>query len=281
LRTDRIAVALCVLGLAAVAPAGARGESAEWCESQWEAATSDPGDGLLPTYEALLARWQQYAGKCAGTVVYEARLAFLHALNDEPEKARAVLKTIPPRASGYAHLVEAASLQTEMAEIFASKGDRRQRLERLEVKYVAFVRRYPDWPQGYVLLGGMQTSLDHHAEAIKTLMAGLNHVPKENRLAPNLWSLYRHLTISYAESGDYRSAIRAGDITYALKPGVTSDVQFMLSAAKAYAGNGDFDSAKKTLAAIALKVPQVKDAPGFLAAQAFVNAKMAETPAKP
>ena len=277
----RAVAALCVLALAAAVPAGARGESAEWCDSQWEVATSDPGEGLLPAYETLLARWRQYAGKCAGTVVFEARLAFLYALNDEPEKAREALKSVPAAASPYQHLVDVASLQTEMAEIFKSRAsDKQARLERLEAKYAALVARYPEWPQGYILLGGLQTSLDHHPEAIKTLIAGLNHIPKDKRLAPNLWSLYRHLAVSYAESGDYRNALRAADIAYELNKGVTSDPQLMFSAAKAYAGTGDFESARKTLALIALKEPRVKNDPRFLGAQEFVNSRMAETPAR-
>jgi len=256
--------------------ADAKNELAEWCEGQWELVTSNPGEGLQPGSGALLDRWRQYAGKCAGTVVFEARLAFLYALLDEPRKAREVLKTVPAAKSDYQYLVDVASLQTEMAEIFASgnANDQRTQLRGLETKYVAFVRRYSDWAQGYFLLGGIQTTLDQHREAIETMIAGLNRVPKEKRTASNMWSVYRHLTVSYAEVGEYRAALHSGDLAHDLKKEITGDPHVMCAAAKAYAGMGDFKSAQSTLGLIALKKPEVKNDPKFLDAQEFVRARM-------
>jgi tetratricopeptide (TPR) repeat protein len=278
MRSDSTALAaLCVLGIAAALPALARDERAQSCDHQWDVVTSDPGKGLEPGYETLLKRWQQYGDRCSGTVVYEARLAFLYAQAGEPDKARAALKPVLGTASEFAYLVDVASLQIEMAEIRASggPGDTKRRMAELESKYVAFVGRNPAWPHGYFLLGAIQTALDEYSKAIPTLMAGLNHLPPDQRLAPNTWSVYRHLTVCYAETGDYRDALHAGDIAYGLKEDLVDDTYFMIAAAKAYAATDDFKSAEDTLRLISLKRPEVKDDPKFLSARDFVQARKA------
>lgn len=254
----------------------AEGESAraQWCEQQWELVTADPGPTIQPSYKDMLARWQEYRGKCAGTVAYEARLAILYAQMGDSTKAREVLKGVEGKKSDYGYLVELASLQTELSEILAgSPRDKRVKVKQLTGKYAAFVKQHPNFPTGYFVLGGLQTTLEEHHEAIRTLIAGLNHTEKDKRRTPNLWGVYRNLTISYAETGNYRVALGAADVAFELKKGITSDAYFVLAVAKADAGTGNFKSAHDALNVIAVKVPQIKNDPKFVETVNFVAAK--------
>ena len=251
-----------------------RAETAAWCEQQWEVVTADPGPALQPSYKEMLARWQEYRGKCAGTIAYEARLAILYAQIGDSAKAREVLKGVEGKKSDYGYLVELASLQTELSEILAdSRSDKRAKLKQLTGKYGAFVKRHPDFPPGYFVLGGLQTTLEEHREAIQTLIAGLNHTEKDKRRAPNLWGVYRNLTISFAETGNYRTALGAADVAFELKKGLTSDAYFAMALAKADAGTGNFKAARDALNVIAVKVPQVKNDPKFIETVNFLAAK--------
>ncbi len=90
-RARPLAAALCLMSSLG-APMVEASTQGDWCEQQWEIVSGDPSEGLQPSYKDILARWQQYGGKCAGSVAYEARLAILYAQMNEPAKAREVLK---------------------------------------------------------------------------------------------------------------------------------------------------------------------------------------------
>ncbi len=279
LKTRSLTVAaLFVTASMAASLVEAESTQGDWCEQQWEIVSGDPGEGLQPSYKDILARWQQYGGKCAGSVAYEARLAILYAQMNEPAKAREVLKKVAGKKSDYDHLVEIASLQTEMSEVFAdNRGDKRPQMKALEGKYAAFVRKYPNFIPGYSMLGGIQSALDEHPEAIQTLIAGLNNTPKDKRRSPNLWSMYRNLAISYAGIGDYRKALGAADVAYELKKGISSDRYFMYAMAKACAATEDFKAAQDVLNVVAARVPEVKNDPKFQSTVRFLADKIQES----
>jgi len=247
----------------------------EWCEQQWEIVSAETGDGLQPPYKDVLARWQQYSGKCAGSVVYEARIALLYAQMGQTAKARETLRSVAGKTPEYDYLIEIASLQAELSDVLSDdRGDKKAQVTGLEAKYAAFVKKYPNWVPGYSMLGCIQTSLDNHNEAIQTLIAGLNHTEKDKRRSPNLWGMYRNLTISFAETGDYRRALGAADVAYELKKGISSDPHFMYALAKADAATGQFKEAQQVLAVVAARVPEVKQDPNFQKTVNFVAEKM-------
>ncbi len=197
---------------------------------------------------------------------------------NEPAKARELLKKVAGKKSDYDHLVEIASLQTETSELFAdNRGDKRPQMKALEGKYAAFVRKYPNFIPGYSMLGGIQSALDEHHEAIQTVIAALNNTPKDKRRSSNLWSMYRNLTISFAETGDYRKALGAADVAYELKKGISSDRYFMYALAKADAATGNFKGAQDALNVVAARVPEVKNDPKFQSTVRFLADKIQES----
>ena len=105
------------------------------------------------------------------------------------------------------------------------------------------------------------------------MIAGLNNTPKDKRRSPNLWSMYRNLTISFAETGDYRKALGAADVAYELKKGISSDRYFMYALAKADAATGNFKGAQDALNVVAARVPEVKNDPKFQSTIRFLADK--------
>jgi tetratricopeptide (TPR) repeat protein len=247
----------------------------EWCEQQWEITTNNVAVEFDASYRDAIAQWEKLAGKCSGTIAYEARLATIYALANEPVKARRVLQGIAGKESEYGYLAEMAQLQVETSEALATgtSPEKKDKLEGVARKYVTFVKKYPRWPTGYAVLGGLQTTLGQHQAAVRTLMAGIEVTDKEKRASPNLWGVYRNLTISYAALGEYRTALDAGDIAYEMKKGISSDQYFMYAMARAYAGVGNFQAAQNALNLILAKKPEVRGDPEFVDTVNFAAAR--------
>lgn len=251
------------LSTAAESPQKAK---AEWCEQQWRTESAKVADPTPAEYTELLKRWQQYGPKCSGTVVFEARSSIIYSLLEETDKAREVLKGVAGTPSDYRHLADLSSLQADTADVM--KGSLTlEDVRGLEEKYIVFVKRYPDFPDGYGILGGFQSLLDKHVEAIKSLEIGL-------RSSMDVWGVYRNLTISYTALGRYKEAIHAADEAFERNRHLTSDPYFAYALAKADAGVGNFKAADTVLRVIAVKVPGVRRDPEFKEAVDFVMAKM-------
>lgn len=184
----------------------------------------------------------------------------------QPDKAREVLKPLARTPSDYSYLVDFSLLHADMAEVM-NRTIKMEDVRRLEEKYLAFVKRYPEFPDGHGMLGGIQTILEKHDDAIKSLEVGL-------RSAMDVSGVYRNLTISYTAVGRYEEAIRVADKAFQLNRRLTSDPDFAFALAKADAGIGNFHAAETVLRVIAAKVPEVRSDPDFKEAVDFVTAKM-------
>lgn len=249
-------------------PANAMNEKAEWCEEQWKIVSANNTIPNQEDYSALLAKWKEYGAECTGTVAYEARLSTIYSLSQNPDKAREILRAVNATESDYRHLVDLALLQAETTEVMygeLSRGD----VVSLEKKYLDFVKKYPTFYDGHGMLGSIQTILGKYDRAISSLEFALQS-------SMELWSVYRNLTICYAEVGDYERAFKAADAAYVRNSQITADPYYMYAYAKASAGIGKIKSAETALKIIAAKVPEVRSHPGFKDAVDFVLARKAD-----
>lgn len=241
----------------------AKSATPEWCEEQWAIDSAEIYEQASPDYQVLLQKWQQLSDKCGGTVAYEARLAMIYISLNEIDKAREELKPILNKPSKYSYLAEFVSLHADAVK-FEKNGqlsDDNMRL--LEQKYLGFVKKYPDFIEGYAALGNSQAFLGKHDEAIKSLEKGL-------QTSMNRMGIYRNLTISYAAVGRYQDALDSADKAYNLNNKLTSDPFFVFALVKTNAALGDFQSAQSALKVIAAKVPEVKNTPEFAEAANFL-----------
>lgn len=257
---------LCILVSTSV---HAEKRSAEWCEQQWVNESIVASKKEPPDYAGLLKRWQQYGQKCAGTVAYEARLAFAYLFLDQTHKAEEILAPLKNQSSSYSNLVDLALIQVDAFRLY-EKQIYEKDLRGLEAKYKGFVKKYPDTLEGYGMLGGLQTMLNEHEEAIKSLKISL-------RSSKNLLGVFRNLTINYSALGKHREALEAANDAIKIDKSITDDQYFMYALATTNAALGDVDAAKTALLLIAAKKPEVKEDPDFQQAVRYVIAKIEET----
>ena len=244
----------------------AKNQISEWCEQQWTVESAKLGEVDMPDNAALLARWKSYESKCTGSIAYEARLAIAYVSVKQVDKARSVLKPLSKDTQEYGHLIELALLQADEADLMNGVVNERD-IAQLERRYLALVKKYPNFLEGYALLGGLQSMLNKHAEAIRSL-----EYARETKM--NAAGIYRNLTISYAALGRYKDAAQSADEAYRLNKAVLSDQYFVYGLAKAKAGVGDFRAAETVLRVIAAKKPDVRRDPDFKDAVDFVTARM-------
>lgn len=261
-----------VFGIAAAFGVGAEtlsGSRAEWCEQQWlgESRRFVSEQRGSPDLLGLVDQWRAYRSKCGGSVAYEARLAVLLAMTGRSSEARVQLAPVlgPGAKSSYANLVELAQLQIETWEILAdSEARQRERLLEVEKKHRNLVRRYPDWPIGLAVLGGLQTNLGLHSEAV----SNLNRAKSADS---DMFGIYRNLTISLAALGRYRDALDAADIAVEMNQALFSDPEFVCAGAIANAGLGQFKSARLTLQVLVSKQPNLRHDSNFALAVSTVK----------
>ncbi len=243
---------------------------ANWCEQEWLTQSAMFADKQPPDYNGLLERWQLYSNKCQGTVTYEARLAFVYYLLNQPEKAKIALQPIEYKKSEFAYLVEIAKTLIETAELPLSSSANVANLQDIEAKLRKLMEQHPDHIEIYGLLGGIETLLDHHEQAIQTLESALKFGNPFNSKA----GVYRNLTINYAEIGRYQEAYEAAGNAIGLQKKVMDDQYFVYAVAKAEADLNRFEDAQTALRVIASKKPEVKSTAEFRSAVSFVFEKM-------
>jgi tetratricopeptide (TPR) repeat protein len=142
-------------------------------------------------------------------------------------------------------------------------------MRRLERGFQRLIEKFPDFADAHGMLGGIQSMLGKHAEAIPSLERGL-------RSSMNTAGVYRHLTVSLAALGRYEDALRAADEGVNRNRALTSDPYFMIALATADTGLGKLEESEMALKVILAKKPDVRGDPEFKKAVAFLMAKKAE-----
>jgi TPR repeat protein len=252
-------------------PVHAVGATPEWCEAQWRTESVsidrvDTDDQGARKFSDLLERWKSYEKDCSGTIVFECRLASAYILANQYDKARQLLKSVEQKRSKYHYLVEFILLQIDYFSVYREINVSKDYVISVKEKFLDFVRKYPNFPDAYGQLGGLQSLLNEHEAAIKSLEFARNS-------SMSLLGVYRNLAISYEAVGRHEDAHQAADKAYQLNKSVTSDQYFVYAVAKADAGLGDFESAELVLRVIAAKKPEVRRNPDFKDTVDFVLAR--------
>ena len=268
-------VVIAVLAALAVGVPGASDAvegSPEWCEQQWRSVSAATALADPSAREALLGRWEAYQKRCAGTVVYEARLALALAMNGQFDRAQAVL---PPRGAekGQRTLVDFARLQIDYFRVFIPGKATLDGVRGLETKFQKFLAQHPEHAEASLVLGGMQTLMGNHAEAVASLSRGL-------RTEMDVSGGLRNLTISLAGLGRWAEARQAADKALQANPRFADDPWFVYAWAKALAALGELKAAQTELLRIGKQGDEVMKDPEFREAVNFVMARLTELKAR-
>jgi tetratricopeptide (TPR) repeat protein len=239
-------------------------QSEEWCEKQWVSASAMLLSGTNPNGAAMLKQWHSYEAQCGLTFTYVGRLALIQIFMKDFTAAKATLAKASKASSPFAYSLDAAKIQLEIQErISQPKPITKQELIQFEASYVTLVKKYPNWPTGFALLGGMQTLLGKHIDAIRNLEVAKSSDTYE------LSGVYRNLTISRAATGEFQLALESADKAFALNTALTSDSAFAYALANADSALGHLDDAETILKVILAKHPEVRSDPEFIHAVEF------------
>lgn len=240
-------------------------QTEESCEKTW-IVESKEAVGASSQTAALLKRWQVLEQQCGHTQIYRGRLALLQVMMGDFQSAERTLATAGKATPPFGFAIEAAAIQLAVEQrLKRPQALTASELRPFEESYRGLVQRYPQWPTGYALLGGIESTLGKHKEAIPNLMRALQGD------AYNLSGVYRNLAISLSATEQWQKAIEAANRAYELQPSLTSDPPFVYAIADANTGLGKLDDAEIALKLILKKRPEVRNDPDFLGSVEFFN----------
>lgn len=262
-RATVLALSMAVLIMSIDLPAEAS-QLEQWCEKQWITESARLLSGPTANSAAMLEKWRSYETRCGSTYAYVGRLALIQILMNDFAGANRTLERAPKADSPFAYSLDAAKIQLKVQQRLSDpKPITTQELSQFETSYATLVRKYPNWPTGFALLGGVQTLLGKHADAIRNLEVA------KNGDAYDLSGVYRNLTISFAATGAFQSAMEAADKAFALNDRLTSDSAFAYALANTNSALGHLDDAETVLKVIVTKRPEVRNDPDFIRAVEF------------
>jgi hypothetical protein len=242
--------------------AGNASQSEEWCEGKWvsESGKLISNQTAEPNLDLMLSKWRAHEPSCGSTVTYITHLAIIQMLQRDFASAKATLVKVN-RKSSYGYLVDSANVQLDIQEKLASnKAFSQEDYLRYEGVYKNIVKKHPNWLNGYALLGGVQTELAKHKEAIANLKKA------ESSYGYDHYYVYRNLTISYAALNQNRAALDAADKAAALNKNAFADIEFVIAYANVSIEEGYLGDAQNALKVLLAKQPEVENNVEFVKA---------------
>lgn len=237
-------------------------QSEEWCEGKWisESGKLISNQIIQPNLNSMLSKWRTYEPSCGSTVTYVTHLALIQMLQRDFDSAKATLAKVDSKSS-YGYLVDSANVQLDIQEKLASnKVFSKTDYLRYENVYTNIVKKHPNWLSGFALLGGAQTELGKHKEAI------INLGKAKNAQGYDLYYVYRNLTISYAALNQNKEALVAADKAVELNKNMFSDPEFVIAYANVSIVEGYLGDAQNALKVLLAKHPEVENNVEFVKA---------------
>lgn len=238
-------------------------QTEEWCEAKW---VSDSGRLISnvvakPDYDGIYKQWLSYEPDCGKTVTYSTRLALIQMLQRNFVAAKATLLKVDNKNSAYGYLVDSAWAQLEIQEALANNKEITiADLLKFEGVYSSIVKKYHNWPNGYSLLGGMQTELGKYEEAL------INLEKAKKAQTYDLYYVYRNLTICNAALNHNEAALDAADKAVVLRKDLFSDPKFVIFYANASTKLGYLADTQNALKVLLAKHPEIESNAEFVKA---------------
>jgi tetratricopeptide (TPR) repeat protein len=245
--------------------ARAEPRSPEWCDARWEEVSAAQLQSPTPDYAALLRSWQEVSEQCAGTGVYEARLASIYLMQKQPLVAQKVLGSFKKApAQEYAALIEATRLQADVESAMQGMSPGTVDISRFAPRFERLVSSAPEW---YVAHEQLSTFWLWSGDPRKAIAAAKRAV----ELEPKSWWGYRTMAIAYSEIGEHRNAAAMGDRAHAIHKAVSADADLMLALARSYAAMGNVKMTETLLSLLFKYRPEVRNTAQYREALVFIR----------
>lgn len=235
----------------------------DWCEDEWPNISAAQLQSPTPDYPALLRSWQQLQNECAGTGVYEVRLALIHLMQKQYSQAQSILSSIGKVDAEYAPLLESTRLQADIASVTAKDpedADIRQfapRFEKLLASAPAWYVAHEQAATFWLMTGEPRRAIEASEYAIK--------------LEPTSWWSYRTMAIAYSELGEHKAAVSMGDRAHAMHAAVSADADMMMALARSYATLGNLKMSEIVLGLLVKYRPEVRQTASYRETLIFIR----------
>lgn len=213
-------VMLAALAGASLTPAATTTSNVNTCDGEWSQVAA------LPQFQDRLARWRALAPKCARSGLYEVRLAGLLTLVGRYDEAKQAVHTGLALGTPY---------KKQLLSAMAAIALNTMRLADAKKEYQALIASYPDYFDGYCGMGALMLMERKFPEAVDYL--------NEAARRQQVWIIYRHLTIAYAQLHRHQQAVEAFDKAYRLNPDVVGDKDSIHAAARSLMFLGNYRAA--------------------------------------
>jgi tetratricopeptide (TPR) repeat protein len=254
----------CTLALLVSFSAFALGESVaadvkrEPCDDEWRQMLQSSADP-----QEKIRVWTALGMKCAGSGLYETRMALLYIFAGRYGDARTTAQG--GLALGTPHEKDLLSV---LANVDLSEG----KLERALLDYESLIKKYPDYYDGYSGVGAVKLLQHQLEESIHYL----NEAAKRARTMDT----YRNLTLAYYGLERYQEAVTAINEAYALDKGIVKDRESMHAAARAYIYLGKLHAADGFLKMLLQANPEAANDPETRKTIDYVSKKLAQEKSK-
>ena len=245
-------------------------QTEEWCEAKWvsDSARLISNTVAKPNFDKMYKQWLSYEPDCGKTVTYSTHLALIQMFQKNFVAAKSTLSKVDSKNSAYGYLVDSAFAQLDIQEALAnSKEFTKEDYLKFEGVYSNIVKKYPNWLNGYALLGGMQTELGKYEDAL------INLEKAKKAQTYDLYYVYRNLTICNAALNHNEAALDAANKAYALNKDIFTDPQFVIVYANASTKLGYLADTRNALKVLLAKHPEIESNPEFV--KAVENYKIA------
>jgi tetratricopeptide (TPR) repeat protein len=214
------------------------------CEKEWDQLQ---GDSRFATVPAKIKQFEGYASSCAGSGLYEVQLSRLYMREKDFAKAEDLLDNALKQ-----NMPHRKEILFQEGIIYGADQD----LVRAEATYKILIRDYPDSHEGYSGLGDVLLAQRRAKESIEQYERAIALQPSS--------TTYRNLVLAYVQERRFSDAIGAFDKYYRLDNGAFGDRDAVMSAALAYAKQGELELADGALRGLLKARPGVKDDVAFV-----------------
>ena len=209
-----------MLGGSAAARAATPTTNVDTCDTEWSQVLA------LPNRTDQIARWRHLAPKCAKSGLYEVRLTGLLTVTGQYEEATEAVRGGLALDTPYRKDLLGARAAISLSKL---------QLADAQKQYQALIASYPDYFEGYCGMGALMVMERKFPEAVDYLNQAARH--------GQVWIIYRHLTIAYAQLHQNQQAVDAFDKAFRLNPGVVGDKDAIHSAIRSLMFLGNYRAA--------------------------------------
>lgn len=226
------------------------------CDDVWRAFVGQIGKEAVQSVDSMIAKWGQSKSECAGSDVFNIRLAGLYFRRGDLEQARALLSAAVPQSEIYKEVREIYLLRIQVQESVQRNDSMAQIMSLVEND---FVRLYSnDVPSC-----ASDAAMSEYSIQIEKFDRAAEAADRAVSCEPTSAAWVRGAALANGLAGRYQAASKYCSDAFDLSRNLMFDQRFMLSCANSYIEIQDLKTANLILTHVRNKLPNAALSPEF------------------